>query len=291
MPEQRAGPHAAVIRELLVRYLDTWTPLVLRAHRTATYIDAGNADLASAAIRVFGEFTDRLAGHQLDVVMLAPSTPLTGPDPPPGLTLRPVRHLTDITVTGPALAHLDIDTGTVDEAAAWQLVAALTPGKAREILFTLPPTAPGHVLKHRARLHAAGLTQAVTVELVDNQQHARLLIFATAAPKHLTLFKDELWAADEFAGIRYRDPHDPDHTLIDIAINPQLLPLRHALLTELARRGSCTAAELQHHTEQHTIYRPADTLRALTAAAAAGHITREPAKGRKAPRTIVRRHE
>jgi hypothetical protein len=115
----------------------------------------------------------------------------------------------------------------------------------------------------------------------------RLLLFATGSDKHLTTFKNELWSADEFAGIRYRDPRDAEHTLVDISLTPQLLPLRRALLDELARRGSCTVADLQHHTLHETIYRPADAVGVLTSAASAGAITREPVKGRLSPRTVV----
>ncbi|HEY4021587.1 MAG TPA: hypothetical protein VGM75_23060, partial [Pseudonocardiaceae bacterium] len=88
---------------------------------------------------------------------------------------------------------------------------------------------------------------------------------------------------------RYRDPHDPEHTPVDISLSPQLHPLRRPLLDELARRGRCTVADLQQHTIRETIYRPADTVRVLAAAASAGSITREPPKGRMSPRTIVAR--
>jgi len=247
---ERTDPHTAVVRELLVRYLDAWTPTVLRSHRQATYIEAGRDDFAAHALRVFGEFADRLDGHHLDVVLLQAATdPLTAIlrdlGEPPGLTLRSVEDPTSLTVTGPVLAHLDVTPGgTLDEPAMWQLVASLTPGKAREVLLTLPPATAEQVTSYRTRLHEAGLN-AVTVELTDDHEDARLLLFATKDDKHLTTFKNELWAADEFAGIRYRDPHDTEHTLIDISLNPQLTPLRRALVDELARRGTCTVAELQ----------------------------------------------
>lgn len=290
-----ADPHAAVMRELLVRYLDAWTSTVLRSHRRATYIEAGRDDFAAAALRVFGEFADRLAGHNLDVVILRPATdPLSAVlrelGEPPGLSLRSVEDPATLTVTGPMLAHLDVGS-TLDEPALWQLVAALAPGKAREVLLTLPPATAEQVTAYRTRLRETGLSRAVTVELADDHGHAQLLLFATADNKHLTTFKNELWSADEFAGIRYRDPRDAEHTLVDISLNPQLLPLRRALLEELTRRGTCTVADLQQHTLQETIYRPADTVGVLTSAASAGTINRDPAKGRLSPRTVVsRRH-
>jgi hypothetical protein len=284
-------PHSAVLRELLVRYLDAWTSTVLRSHRRATYIETGRDDFAAAALRVFGEFADRLAGHNLDVVILRSATePLAAVlrelGEPPGLSLSSVEDPATLTVTGPMLAHLDV-SDTLDESALWQLVESLTPGKAREVLLTLPPATAEQVTEYRARLRATGLTRAVAVELADNQGTAQLLLFATADNKHLTTFKNELWSADEFAGIRYRDPRDAEHTLVDISLNPQLLPLRRALLDELARRGTCTVADLQQHTLQETIYRPADTVGVLTSAASAGTITRDPAKGRLSPRTVV----
>ena len=281
------------MRELLVRYLDAWTPAVLRSHRSATYLEAGHDDVAAAALRVFGEFADRLAGHDLDVVLLRPAgEPLTAAlrelGEPQGLTLRSVEDPGDLTVTGPVLAHLDVTAGGVlDEDTAWRLVASLVPGRAREVLLALPPATADQVTAHRTRLHEAGLTCAVTVELADEDQHAQLLLFATSSDKHLATFKNELWSADEFAGIRYRDPRDEEHTLVDISLTPQLRPLRRALLDELARRGTCTVADLQRHTLHETIYRPTDTVGVLTSAASAGAITREPAKGRLSPRTVV----
>jgi hypothetical protein len=281
-------PHIAVMRELLVRYLDAWTPAVLRSHRRATYVDAGRGDFATDAMRVFGEFADRLAGHHLDVVILRPE-PIAPDelDVPPGLSLT-VQDPESLTVTGPLLAHLDVTAGsTLDEPAAWHLVTSLAPGKAREMLLTLPPATVEQVADYRARLRTAGLAYAVAVELADDHGHAQLLLFATSDTKHLATFKNELWAADEFAGIRYRDPRDTEHALIDISLSPQLRPLRRALLDELARRGSCTVADLQQHTLRETIYRSAHTVDVLTSAASAGAITREPPRGRMSPRTVV----
>ncbi len=280
-----ADPHTAVSREVLVRYLDAWTPSVLRSHRRATYVEAGRDD--AAALRVFGEFADRLAGHELDVVLLCTGT--TSTDTPPGLSVRTVDDPEDLAATGPVLAHLDAtDGGVLDEPTAWRVVASLLPGKGREVLLALPPATADQVRAHRARLRDAGLPFAVTVELADDDGNTRLLLFATGSDKHLTTFKNELWAADEFAGIRYRDPRDAEHALVDISLTPQLLPLRRVLLAELARRGTCTVADLQRHTLHETIYRPADTIGVLTTAASAGAIAREPAKGRLSPKTVVR---
>ncbi|MQA63836.1 MAG: hypothetical protein GEU86_20745 [Actinophytocola sp.] len=290
---ERHDPHTAVKTELLVRYLDVWTPTVLRSHRRATYVDCGDGGHAVAALRVFGEFADRLVGHQLDVVVhLTPEEPLMAVlrelGEPPGLSLRSL-DVTDHTVAGPVLAHLDlVGEAPLDEATAWRLVASMARNKAAEVLLVVPPVAPERVLDLRRRLRDAGLGYAVHVELTDREGRAQLLLFATKVKKHLVTFKDAMWAADEYAGIRYRDPRDPEHILVDIALRPQLHPLRRVLLDELARRGRCSVADLQQHTLTETIYQPADALRVLASAATGGTIDREPAKGRLTPRTIVR---
>jgi hypothetical protein len=278
----RRDPHLAVKREVLVRYLDAWTPVVLRSHRTATYVESGGSGFAADAFRVFSEFADRLDGHRLDMVIVGAAGSVALGEPPAGLSVR-FTDPADIPVAGPLLAHVDlVEDGKLAEPDALRWAASLARGKAHEVLLTLPTAAD-----HRARVAALGLACTVTVELVADDGRAQLLVFATGDSRHLATFKNELWAADEFAGIRYRDPNDDERHVIDISLTPQLPPLRTALLAELARRGSCTVAELQEHTLLATIYRPADAIGALTSAAATGAISREPAKGRLTPRTRV----
>ena len=270
---ERAGrpdPHVSVERDVLVRYLDAWTARALRSQRGATYVECGG--FAADAFRVFAEFADRLGGHRLEVITTEP-----GPDEPPaGLPVRVITDPRDLDVPGPVLAHLSgVDALPVAE--------SLARGKAREILLTVP--AGGD---YRERLRAAGLTCTVEVELVAEDGGTHLLVFATGDSRHLGTFKEELWAVDEFAGIRYRDPRDPERTCVDISLTPQLVPLRRALLAELAHHGARTVAELQEYTLRETIYRPADATGALTAAVAAGEVTREPEKGRLTSRTVIR---
>lgn len=290
---ERRDPHATVKRELLVRYLDAWTSAVSRSHRSATYIECALGGAAADALRVFGEFADRLTGHQLDVVVVgAPAESLTPVlrelGEPPGVAVHSVDNSGALAVAGPALAHLDVvGESVLDERAAWRLAAELARAKGREVLLTVPPVTAEQVDEHRARLRSAGLSYVVAVELVDDQDQAQLLMFATGARKHLATFKDELWAVDEFAGVRYRDPRDDEGALVDISLTPQLTPLRRMLLAELARRGSCSVAELQDHTLLRTVYRPAEVMRVLQSAASAGSITRDPEKGRLTPRTVV----
>lgn len=268
-PVRRSGQHTAVERDVLVRYLDAWTARAVRSHRGATYVEGGG--FAADALRVFGEFSDRLDGHHLELVVVGQLAP---DGAPPGLSVRAVADVAAVDAAGPVLAHLDGPQ-------AWPAAGSLVRGKGHEVLVTAPPPDgdPGTAVR------TAGCS--VAVELVDDDGEARVLVFATGDSKHLATFKNELWAVDEFAGIRYRDPRDPERTLVDISLTPQLLPLRRALHEELARRGRRTVAQLQEYALLETIYRPEDATGALTAAVAAGEVTRDPAKGRLTSRTVV----
>ena len=290
----RGDPHLAVKREVLVRYLDAWIPIALRSNRTATYVESGSRDFVMDAFRVISEFADRLGGHHLDMVIVGASADSAVlrelGEPPAGLSVESVADPANLTVAGPMLAHLDLVEDDVPaEPDAWRWAASLARGKAREVLLTLP--AAEQAAGCRAQLSAVGLVYMVTVELVADDDRTQLLVFATKDSRHLVTFKNEMWSADEFAGIRYRDPRDARRSLVDISLTPQLPPLRRALLAELARRGSSTVAELQRHTLLETIYRPADAIGALTSAASAGAISREPEKGRLTPRTLVGHRE
>jgi hypothetical protein len=258
---RRPDQHAAVERDVLVRYLDAWTAKALRSQRGGTYVECGG--FAADALRVFGEFSDRLDGHHLELVVVGSAVP---EGVPAGLTVRVAEDPRDVRVTGPVLTHLD-------GPGAWPLVAATARGKGHEVVVTAP----------------AGdrVEQGCAIELVAEDGEARVLVFVTADEKHLATFKSELWAVDEFAGIRYRDPRDAEGILVDISLTPQLLPLRRALLAELARRGRSTVAELQRFALVETIYRPEDAIGALTSAITAGEVTRDPEKGRLTPRTVV----
>src|SRR5262245_47213273 len=66
-------PIVGVVRELLVRYLDVWTPTALHARRAA-FAAAGpaGAELAEAALSVFAEFSDRMRGRRLALIVVAP---------------------------------------------------------------------------------------------------------------------------------------------------------------------------------------------------------------------------
>jgi hypothetical protein len=107
-----------------------------------------------------------------------------------------------------------------------------------------------------------------------------VVAFATTSAKSLESFKEALWDVDEFAGVRLRDPADPERHLIDISLNPHPGPLRRELLAHLAGAGSATVTELRTFALTETVYRAADATRVLHALVDAGAVRREPAHGR-----------
>jgi hypothetical protein len=284
-----SAPHTAVKRELLVRYLDFWTPAALGSSRPATYLDTTTFGPA-AAVRVFAEFADLLAGRELSMLVAGsrPADPgvaglrITAPPPDLAGELGP----------GPVLAHL---AGDVDPAVA----AAVARGRAGELLQVTAPAGPSESPSGlppagsppqdpRPVLYAAGFTHVVAVELVDDAGRAELLRFATSSDRSLERFKDELWAVDQFAGIRYRDPAEPDALPLDISFEPHPGPLRRSLLEHLATGDARTVNELRAYALTRTVYRPADVSRALAPLIARGALTRDPERGRLTGTTTVR---
>ena len=63
-----------VVQELLVRYLDVWTPTALHARRATFAYASPSAEptLPEAALRVFAEFADRMRGRRLGFVVVTP---------------------------------------------------------------------------------------------------------------------------------------------------------------------------------------------------------------------------
>jgi hypothetical protein len=106
------------------------------------------------------------------------------------------------------------------------------------------------------------------------------MVYATGLGKSLEAFKETLWAADEFAGVRYRDPGDPERHLIDISLNPHPGPLRRRLLQHLGAVGAATVTELRTYALTETVYRAADATRVVQGLIAAGSVAREPEHGR-----------
>jgi len=118
------------------------------------------------------------------------------------------------------------------------------------------------------------------VELVAADGRAEVLLYRTPAARGLETFKDALWAVDEYAGVRYRDPGDPERHLIDISLSPHPGPLRRELLAHLAVVGEATVTELRTFALTETVYRAADATRVLQALLTAGSVARRPEHGR-----------
>jgi hypothetical protein len=159
-----------------------------------------------------------------------------------------------------------------------EAIAAIASGKPAELLLTLPLASAAEVEQWRATLRDAGFPLAAAVELVDDDG-AELMIFATGLGRSLEAFKETLWAVDEFAGVRYRDPGDPDGHLMDVSLNPHPGPLRREMLRHLAT-GPATVAELRTFALTETVYRAADANRVIQSLITAGAVRREPEHGR-----------
>ena len=166
-----------------------------------------------------------------------------------------------------------LDAASASEPPAPSTVAALTAGKPAEVLLVLAPGEP-------AEPYRAGWPLFTQVELAVSDEPGELLVFGATAGKSLESFKDALWAVDEFAGVRYRDPGDPDRHLLDISLSPHPGPLRRELLAHLERVGEATVTELRTFALTETVYRAADATRVLHALVDAGTVTRRPAHGR-----------
>jgi hypothetical protein len=247
---------------------------------------------AVAAIRVFAEFTDLLAGRRLTVVLPADDTRVAAVraelGDPGWLAVERAGEaglLATLRGSGafkmPVFAFLDAAGGPPPDA---DLLAAVASAPLGEVLVALDPGPDDH----RAALRRAGFRVATRVELADDAGRTQLLLFAGSAERSLDRFKDALWAVDEYAGIRYRDPADPERAPLDISLRPHLGPLRRALLHRLAAAGAATVADLREHTRAETIYRTADANRALTALLSAGTLTRSPERGRLTAETTLR---
>ena len=282
---------ATVKRELLVRYLEAWAPAALHRARRVVYAhgyaDGGGGAAAEAAMRVLAEQTDVVRGRELAMVATGQDVDALGARlraiqeaAGAGLTVHTIAGGTDgrlpvgLKASGahrvPVLGFLDAaDAGSPDPAT----VAALTAGKPAEVILVLPPGAS-------AEPYRAGWPLFTQVELAVSDGPGELLAFGATAGKSLEGFKEALWAVDEFAGVRYRDPGDPDRHLIDISLTPHPGPLRRELLAHLARVGSATVTELRTFALTETVYRAADATRVLHTLIDAGTVTREPSHGR-----------
>jgi hypothetical protein len=309
---------ADVKREVLVRHLQAWAPAALHRARRAIYVhgyaDAGDGLSAEAALRVFAEQSDLVRGRELTMLAVAEDVAV------PARRLQPLeaeagRGLAVHTVAGstedrlgvalkavgaagvPLLGFLDAAAAGASPALA--TVAALAAGKPAEVMLVLAPGALAEggervlgagrrgglsggelVDAYRGALRASGFPLAAAVELVAGEGDGQLLVLATTSGKSLEGFKDTLWAVDEYAGVRYRDPGDPERHLIDISLNPHPGPLRRELLQHLGEVGPATVTDLRTYALTETVYRAADATRVLHALVDAGAVHRRPEHGR-----------
>ncbi|MEV1331651.1 hypothetical protein AB0J20_18990 [Micromonospora costi] len=302
-----SDPTAAVRRELLVRQLETWMPAALHRSRRATlalayaHDDAGSAD---AALGVVAEYADRLRGRRLTVLVLAGGAAdlparlgpveavlpadvavhLVPGDPgrlpvavkAAGAAGAPLFSYVDLSAPGPTPPAGESGGGAGGHSGGPDpaVLRAAAGGRPAELLLCAGGDA-------RAGLGAAGFPLVTEVDLVPGGDGpASRIAFGTGFDRSLEAFKDALWAVDEFAGVRYRDPADPAGRLLDIALDPEPGPLRRELLAELTRSGPRTVTELRRYALTSTVYRSSDAVRALTGLLAAGSVTRDPAAGR-----------
>ena len=292
-------------REVLVRHLETWAPAALHRRR-ATYLhgyaDQDGGAPAEAALRVFAEQSDLVRGRELTMLAIGVdvgdlSGRLAGVQAKAGaagLVVHTVEGETDarlgvaLKAVGaqrvPLLGYLDATAASGPPAPA--TLAALAAGKPAEVLAVLAPGAVTDVDAYRAELRATGFPLAAAVELATGDEAGELLIFATTQGRSLEQFKDTLWAVDEYAGVRYRDPGDPERHLIDITLMPHPGPLKRELLGHLAG-GAATVTELRTYALTETVYRAADATRVLHTLLNSGSIDRDPPHGRLAGDTVI----
>ncbi|WP_328460583.1 hypothetical protein OHA21_30200 [Actinoplanes sp. NBC_00393] len=288
-------PIATVKRELLVRHLQAWAAGALHRARRVIYVhgyaDADGGAAAEEAVRVLADLPDLARGRELSMVAVGDDvSAVTGlltaaqreAGAAAGLAVLPVGGGTDervpvaLKAAGasrvPMLAFLD--AAGASEPPRPATVAAVAAGKPAEVLLVLPP---GTSLEPYRDLGFPLLTAA---ELATGPEPGEVVAFATTSAKSLESFKEALWAVDEFAGVRLRDPADPERHLIDISLSPHPGPLRRELLAHLAEVGTATVTELRTFALTETVYRSADATRVLHALVDAGSVTRRPEHGR-----------
>ncbi|GAA2589578.1 hypothetical protein GCM10010399_19590 [Dactylosporangium fulvum] len=280
-----------VTRELLVRYLDTWAPGSLHSAHGATFLYASGTALdhatGEAALRALAEFADRLRGRRLSLLFVAPDveglqvrlqqaqrelkTPAEfAVHVVPGVAVAPVLKAAGA-AAGPLLAMVDDD-----------IPKAFT-AKPAEVLATAPA---GTWSSQRRELQEQGFELTAGVELIEGANEL-LVAFGTRSAKSLEAFKNEMWALDEFAGVQYRDPGDPEGHLMDISLEPSPGALRRELL-DVLRAGPKTVTELKRFALTDTVYRAADAQKVVTALLHTGAVTRTPETGRLGGDVVIR---
>lgn len=278
-----------VTRELLVRYLDTWAPGNLHSAHGATFLHASAGALdqesAEAALRALAEFGDRLKGR-LTLLFVAPGADALQRrleelqrelGTPAGMAVHVVAGTNVEAVLKAAGAVAGSLLAVVDDAIVQNLKAAAA------VLLTAPA---GTWSTQRAQLARLGLELTAGVELVDGGDEL-LVGFGTRSAKILEAFKSEMWALDEYAGVRYRDPGDPQGQLMDISFEPNPGVLRREILQRL-RGGDMTVTELKHFALTGTVYRASDAQKVIAALLHSGAVTRRPEGGRLGGDVVIR---
>ncbi|MBG0560247.1 hypothetical protein [Actinoplanes aureus] len=289
------SPIGTVKRELLIRHLQAWAPGALHRARRVIYVhgyaDADGGAAAEAAVRVLADLPDLARGRELSMVAVGDDVAgvtavLTAAQQDAGaaagLAVLPVGGGTDerlpvaLKAAGasrvPMLGFLDASAASEPPRPA--TIAAMAAGKPAEVLLVLPPATSLDPYR------GTGFPLLTAAELATGPEPGEVVAFATTSAKSLESFKEALWAVDEFAGVRLRDPADPERHLIDISLQPHPGPLRRELLAHLAAVGTATVTELRTFTLTETVYRAADANRVLHAMIDAGAVTRRPEHGR-----------
>jgi hypothetical protein len=289
------SPIATVKRELLVRHLQAWAAGALHHARRATYVhgyaDGDGGEAAEAAVRVLADLPGLSRGRELSMVAVGDDVTEVGrrlvaaqreAEAAAGLAVLPVGGGTDerlpvaLKAAGasrvPLMGFLDATSASGPPAVS--TVTAIAAGRPAEVLLALPAGSP--VDPYRS----LGFPLLTVAELATGPEPGETVAFATTSGKSLETFKEALWAVDEFAGVRLRDPADPERHLIDISLNPHPGPLRRELIAHLERVGQATVTELRTFALTETVYRAADATRVLHTLIDSGAVAREPAHGR-----------
>ncbi|MEV7331491.1 hypothetical protein [Micromonospora sp. NPDC093244] len=284
------------LRELLVRQLTTWLPMALQRSRRATVALAGvDGGGAEAALRVVAGHAAQVRGRQVTVLVLTDSAAdlpaRLGPveaDLPAEVTVHllpgtPDRLPVAVKAAGAAGSPL-FTVVAVPGAVSADVLTAAANGRTGEVLLHAGSSA-------RDALVATGFPLVAEVApVLPDDGAAGVIAFGSRSDRSLEAVRDALWAVGADLDVRYRDPADPTGATADVAGDPDLEPLAHALLAELRRRGPRTVTELRRHTLTATVYRATDANHALESLVDAGEVTRERPTGRLAGDETITPH-
>jgi three-Cys-motif partner protein len=110
------------------------------------------------------------------------------------------------------------------------------------------------VSTYRQSLKRAGFKYVTSFEMLDEGGHPLQLVHGTTHLRGLEKMKNAMWTVDPVRGVRFRDPRDPNQGLLEFSLQPDIGPLRRALLAKLADNVQ-SVAQLQHYALCETVYR------------------------------------